>query len=256
MHNYSSQVLKIQDVIYQNGIDHEAHLMFKASNNMTLGSQINIYRNNYYTTLAGNIDNNFPNLKKYLGNQCFENIRDQYIVTNDSNATLNLYPVGFGEHIAKNINDIFACDIAKIESAKIKVNWCWENRQSFLNYYQFSDWPYKLALKTSNNVVMLELNSLADDYIIGGELNLRNSTKRYVLLYKGKNNVLMQEDLHEIEYFIITKLNEGILFSEIMELVPANYDSIEEEIILEILGKFIPKMLKTDALVVEGEHVI
>jgi hypothetical protein len=256
MSSYQQQITKLQDVIYKNDLDRDAAKYFKSNDNVTFGKQINIYRNNFYQTLSAVIDNVFPFLRQYLGNQAFENIRDQYVVTNFSNVNLNLYSVGFGEYIHNKINDQFAGDIAQIETAKIKVNWNWENRKSFINYYKHSDWPYDLQLRLSGNVVILKLNSLADNYIINNVMDFSDFSSRYVLIYKDAINILQQDDLHEVEYFMLSQLENGKYFSDVMDEISEKYKEMKEDELMAIVSNFIPKVLNADALVVEGEYVI
>lgn len=203
--------------------------------------QMRAYIHSYHIRLRNVLENDYPALKHYLGEEEFFRLAQGYVLATPSrHYNLNRYAIAFSAFVKQHHANAFSHDIAQLESALCEVYQAPDStalgladvRQLPQNY--LLDTP--LTLREASYLLALDHN--AGEYLEAFRQNIPVPTPEpepyYCFIWRHENHMRRQA-VEYGAYRLLTEIRNGLCLAEALEKILGTLDAAQTEAVSECL---------------------
>jgi len=203
---------------------------------LTPAQQFAIYADGYRIRLLAAVRSDYPALLEYVGAKNFDRLACQYIEKNPpTNYNLDFYPHEFAEFLCENYDDIFACDLARLEGAIAKV-FMLPDSSPFLpeemakkSPEEFGEMVFPLRIASRLVRFSANVNEFLNAQRGDNSSHKPQATSQYLLIYRH-NNEVQRLQLSEAAFALLSQLAAGKNVANALDDAIAQCPEFAEEI--------------------------
>lgn len=229
-HDFKTSMMDLQAAIIDN--DPAKAIALLGRKTPSLENRLGAYIQGYRIRLCKVVENDYPTLKHYMGDDAlYAHIKDYVEHTPSQSYTIDQYPIGFAAYIAQAVSDPAAISIAALEAAISHVFWL-PDSDVFIPTEDFSMeqlFTLKLELRTASK--LLELPGDAENYLTAfrqDETPVITDKPCYLVVVRHENEV-KRHRLTNTEYHLLSAIAR-LPFSEAIEHITKNNDDMAGDI--------------------------
>lgn len=235
--------MKLLATFHQAILDNDASSItpaLKKHPRLSAAQQFAIYSDGYRIRLREALQADYPALLDYLGETEFNALANRYIEqTPPTSYSLDAYPYPFAAFVSTSHGDIFAHDLATLESTIAEVFYMPDSEPlrpdalSGLSPETFAE--TKLKLRTASQ--LLAFNHPASNYLTAQRTNGNpakpNAAKSWLLIYRHRNEV-QRLPLTELSHALLEQLAQDLTIGAALDTIATRYPDQMDKIVANL----------------------
>jgi hypothetical protein len=199
----------------------------KVNPRIDAAAQMAIYIDGYRIRLVAAVKSDYPALLDFIGEAEFDSLAAQYIEENPpSSYNLDKYPIAFSSFLTKYTEDIFASEIAELESAIAEVFIMGESEP-----IKPEDFSGDAVLKPRTASKLLKFKYNINEWLSQqreGKSPARFEPEESFLYVYRHNNEVQRKRLDTAAYLLLANIFSGIALEAALELTVSQNPQHEE----------------------------
>jgi len=216
----------------------------KAHPRLSPEQQFAIYADGYRIRLAQAVRSDYPALVAYLGDKVFDESALRYIEQNSPKSyNLDFYPHKFAEFLGNNSEDVFAVELAALESAIAEVFMLPDSEPlapdalAKLSSEEFGEMILPLRKAAKLLSFSYDVNGWLNEQRAGNTRQLPEAANQFLLVYRH-NNEVQRLPVSEAGFALLKELATGKTVSDALDLVINKTPDYSEEITTNLQNWF------------------